>query len=157
MLVIWDIADVSSCLRLTLFSAQVLCSQYWKLCFSGTSAVVFCSALFFFFFELFQLNSSSFACGQNRPSVNISTPNTHLGMLQITNRGYYEARGGREWSLSSTHAVKLNHLIEKDPVRESTRDGACDTAAWWSDEEEVFDFGFGSLHQFWIFYLNTTL
>lgn len=51
---------------------------------------------FSFFFELFQLNSSSFACGQNRPSVNISTPNTHLGMLQITNRGYYEARGGRE-------------------------------------------------------------
>lgn len=52
---------------------------------------------FSFIFELFQLNScSSFACGQNCPSVNISTPNTHLGMLQITNRGYYEARGGRE-------------------------------------------------------------
>lgn len=51
---------------------------------------------FSFIFELFQLNSSSFACGQNRPSVNISTPNTHLGMLEITNRGYREARGGRE-------------------------------------------------------------
>lgn len=65
---------------------------------------------------------------QNHPSLVISTPNTNLGILGIINRGYLKQEVGNEHFLPVL--LKISLSIEKDPARESTREGARDAVAW---------------------------
>lgn len=124
--------------------------------YSDASAVCLFDCFSPWLLELFSYSRCSFLCVQNYHSLIIPTPNTLLGMLRITGGGYLEQE-----EVGSEHFLPvllvLSHSVEKNPAREFTWEGACDALPWYSDEEEIIDSVFCSLHWFWSFYLNTKL
>lgn len=91
--------------------------------------------LFWFFFSLAFLSSlpvtrvAVLHVCRTTPLLIISTPNTYLGIPAIINRGCLKQEEvGNEHFLSLL--LKISYSIEKDPARESRREGASGAVAW---------------------------